>query len=953
MKDKGRISRRAILALIFYLVASMGGGLRAQMSEPIALPKGAVEGRLPNGFRYLILPNKVPYAKVEFRLIMKMGSLQETETEKGCAHFLEHIAFGGTRHFPKRTLVSSLEKLGMKYGQDINAFTGFDRTIYMFAVPVDRDKDKVIRLSLQIIRDWMDGMTINPEKVRNEKDIILEELRSYDLGDDFYDLKIGNGRFSQRMPLGSAKDIQKVTPKALRGFYHKWYVPELATLVVVGDITPEDVEPRIKRMFSPLVTTETFVYPTTYKLTYPSGISVKEVRDDLRTTTKMEWMIPHPSVVERTLGDVVLKQRGRLLLKAINARLKGRGLTCDISNDWYLSDKDHFVIALEGRERKSLKDLTTRVIQELHCLVREGWQEEEWREIRDEFCRAFEACDTYESPRSSASRCDDFVDYIISGDKYLTDPSQHKEVGQVLRSTSSEDLQQMLAEWMAYKEDALLVACRSHPDFGDPLSAAEVEEIWLQGASRDCLPYHYVPKQQTTVQEVSCAPACLSVRPSLRPNLILERKKYEGIGVEEITLKNGIKLVLRPTHQADSTLILTSFAPHGLSSISADDYPLLEGTASYMDMGGIAKVSGDKLAEYLYQKDMALSTVIDNHWHGFMGMAPSSSALEFFNLIYEKIVDPELNHEDFEESRKEQLSRLGKETPLSQMLKRDLFRRLTARTSELMGLSLPIAQRQVTADDLHRLDLGKVAAFYKSLYTDPRQTTYVISGNFDPDVIAPLFVSILGRLAPSEQVSRQYASFAFPKGKTTEYFASEGEEQAQFSYLFYGNYTPGLCQSLRLKLMCHLIRNRLIDILREQETLVYSPYVTLEYEAIPWGTFHFNVNASCDLDNIPQIQGCLTGILKGLQTTKVDETELESIKRSFLITKRETLDETAAAAWRTTLSTLLKNGESLADFEAYESLLSEITPEMLRDAFERLIDVDRYTLLYISDQPLK
>lgn len=133
--------------------------------------------------------------------------------------FLEHVAFGGTTHFPKRSLVEYLESLGMKYGQDINAFTGFDRTIYMFAVPADHQKEEVIDRSLLIMRDWLDGISMSSEKVENEKGIILEELRGYDLGDNLYSLKIGQGIFSHRMPLGTVEDIRKVTPQILEGYY--------------------------------------------------------------------------------------------------------------------------------------------------------------------------------------------------------------------------------------------------------------------------------------------------------------------------------------------------------------------------------------------------------------------------------------------------------------------------------------------------------------------------------------------------------------------------------------------------------------------------------------------------------------------------------------------------------------------------------------------------------------
>ena len=156
-------NRYLYIAAIF--IAAMLPYTACPQSTPILLPPGTVEGRLPNGLHYLILHNASPASRVEFRLIMRVGSVQETEQEKGCAHFLEHITFGGTRHFPKRSLVEYLESLGMKYGQDINAFTGFDRTIYMFAVPTDFAKDEALDRSLLILHDWLAGVTIDPEKV--------------------------------------------------------------------------------------------------------------------------------------------------------------------------------------------------------------------------------------------------------------------------------------------------------------------------------------------------------------------------------------------------------------------------------------------------------------------------------------------------------------------------------------------------------------------------------------------------------------------------------------------------------------------------------------------------------------------------------------------------------------------------------------------------------------------
>ncbi|MDY5239311.1 pitrilysin family protein [Bacteroides helcogenes] len=952
MRKNKQIFHRSLSIAATWIIAMCLHAAYPQ-SSAIALPAGTVEGHLKNGFHYLILPNSTPASKVEFRLIMRVGSIQETEEEKGCAHFLEHIAFGGTTHFPKRSLVESLEKLGMKYGQDINALTGFDRTIYMFSVPIDKNREAVIANSLLIIRDWMDGLTIEAEKVENEKGIILEELRSFDSGDDFYPLKIGNGLLSRRMPLGNADDIKRITPEILTRYYRKWYVPSLATLVVVGDISPQEIEQKIKVMFASLKCGSSSILPHPCILEYDTGISLSEIRDSLRNQTRIECIIPHTCNVERTLDDVVQKQRRRLLIKAISSRLHALKLQCEVSDQWYLGNKNHFVLSLEGKNRKKLLTRMAKIVTELHCLARNGWEANEWQDLKNDFRSKYEI-QTVPITRNSAEWCDDFIDYAISGDCYLTDKIQQRKVWNKISDTTCEDLQQLLNEWLTCKQNTMLVTCLSHPEFGTPLTKREVATAWEKGEKANCQPYNYVRSPQAETEVHSHIPACLAVRPTFDSAYIANTKLYPLTGIREVTLKNGIRLILKPTLQPERNFLLTSFAPFGLSSIPDKDYPLLEGTASYMDMGGIANVDGEKLSDYLYNQGMSLTTVIENHWHGFMGMSSSANALEFFNLIYEKIIDPKLNYKDFEESLNELLKTSGKETMLEKMLKRDSSRLLTARINELMGETLPASYRQPTTEQLQQLRLDSIATFYKALYSRQEGTTYIICGHFNADTLINQFVSVFGRMPiSSKQEQWTYPKFRLPNMRITEGFPNTNKTQTLFDYIFFGHYQPGLKNTLTLKLMCNVIQNRLISILREQESLVYSPYVSLKYEGIPWSTFYFDINASTDNENMNKIEATLLKLLRHLQEKEVSEEELLNIKRSFLIAKRETLNAESASAWRTTLTSLLKNGETIADFEDYEQQLADITPDILHKAFNKYLDIEKYILLYISKNNLK
>ena len=919
-------------------------------SIPVSLPAGTLEGHLPNGLHYLILQNPSPVSRVEFRLVMRVGSVQETEQQKGCAHFLEHVAFGGTTHFPKRSLVEYLESQGMKYGQDINAFTGFDRTIYMFAVPTDHQKEEAVNRSLLIMRDWLDGISMNPEKVENEKGIILEELRGYDLGDDFYSLKIGQGIFGRRMPLGTAEDIRKVTPQILEEYYQKWYIPSLATLIIVGDVAPQEIEARIKEYFSSLPKRSSDDFRT-YPLEYEKGIHLSEIRDSLQTKTKVELMIPHPCVVERTLGDAVRKNMGRLLVRAISSRFNGRKLKTNVSDQWYLSDKNHLVLTVEGKNREELLTALSAAVAELNHLIRNGWEEEELRDIKDDFCRQM-ASGTNNISRSSSAWCDDFVDYVISGDRYLTDSIQQTQLKIAMGELQGNALQALLKEWYSFYKEALLVACSSHSGLGAPLTKEEIAGAWSHGEQTTCSPYTYVSPEKEEETEIA-TPPCLAVCPPFDATSITRIAEYPKMNVREIELKNGIRLILKPTQEADTSLFLTSFAPFGTSSLSDEEYPLLEGMAGYMDMGGIAKVEGKILSDYLSQKEISLTMAMENHWHGFMGMAPVTGATEFFNLIYEKIFDPELRRNDFEEIRQGLLRDYGKETVLEKMLKRAPDRLLSARMDELMGAALPRSSRKLSLEQMEGLNLDSIAAFYQKLYTRPEGTTYVICGNFNSDSVMRQFVSVFGRIPASSSPSEYaYPPFELPTAKYVEGFPNDNETQTLFDYLFFGHFEPGLKSTLTLKLMRDVIRSRLISVLRERESLVYSPYISLVYDGIPWGIFYFDINASADNRNMPGIDVLLKDILQKLQREEVDLEELQTIKRSFRIAKREALNEEASATWRSTLVGLLKNGESLADFERYEECLDSITPAALREAFERYLDIENYILLYLSKKQL-
>lgn len=918
------------------------------LTDSIKLPADIVEGRMPNGLRYLLKKNESPASRTEFRLIMHVGSVQESELQKGGAHFLEHIAFGGTKHFPNRSAVQYLESLGMKYGQDINAYTGFDRTVYMFAVPSDRQKADRFRKPLLILRDWLTDMTINPERVETEKGIILEELRGYDVGDDFYDLKIGQGIFRDRMPLGNTDDIRRMTAGTLREYYRTWYVPELATVVVVGDIDPQAMEKDIRKMFN-VKRKQPKADFRTYPLVYSVGTQICEVVDSLQLRDEVELMIPHPCIVTRTLEDVRKQGVGQALVNAISYRFGKRRIQCDVSNKWYLSDKEHLVFSIKEGNDNDLPDRIAALSNELKNIIEDGFRPQEVERAVNIVIRQLESVD-YEGA-SSAFWCDELMDYVLSGDSHINDSLQISQVTEALRRVESKDLQDLLNEWLTYRNDALLVAGRVHPYRSDRLTEDNIRKAWKDGEKLPCQPFVYEEKVEEPAHVET--PACLDTIYPYDASCIASTRTYPELGIRDVKLTNGIRLILKPTRD-DGNILLTSLAPGGLASIPADRFFQLEGTASYIDLGGIAKADYDSLQDYLYQHNMALSLMMENYWHGMMGFFAPQDANAFFNLVYEKATDPELRYQDFEDIREELRGSMGRETLLDKMLSRTPDRLVSARINALMGNALAHGDKVPDAADIDALSLDSIAVFYKRLYAEPNHTTYILCGGFNPDTLMQQFVSVFSRMIRVEHPEDwSVPAIKLPQQPVVERFPNDNETQTMFDYLYFGHYEPGLRNSLILKLMSGIVRNRLISDLRERESLVYSPYISIYYDGLPQSTYYFDINASVENRNMAKTQAVLKDILHSLRTTPVPVEELNSLKQSFLINKREALDEGNTAIWRTNLTGLLKNGETIEDFARYEDCLNSITPEVLLEAFGRYFNPDRYILLYISNQEIQ
>ena len=232
--------------LSFFLIANA-------FAQNIPLDPSVRTGTLSNGMKYYIKKNVKPEKKVEFRLAINAGSINEDEDQRGLAHFMEHMNFNGTKNFPENKLVDFLQSIGIKFGQHLNAYTSFDETVYMLPVPLDKPGN--LDSGLKVMEDWAFNALLTDKEIEKERGVVLEELR-LGLGadkrmlDQYLPKLAYNSRYADRLPIGKKEILQNFKPDALRRFHKDWYRPDLMALVVVGDVNVDEMEQKIKANFS-------------------------------------------------------------------------------------------------------------------------------------------------------------------------------------------------------------------------------------------------------------------------------------------------------------------------------------------------------------------------------------------------------------------------------------------------------------------------------------------------------------------------------------------------------------------------------------------------------------------------------------------------------------------------------------------------------------------------------
>lgn len=906
----------------------------------------ALRGELTNGFRYIIKENPHPGNRIYFRLVMNVGSLQEQRGEEGVAHFIEHLAFRNTTRFPDAGIVRKLESFGEKYGETINAYTGYDRTVYMFSIPAD--VPDAISLGVNIASEWLSHIVFDDKTVENEKNIIYEEIDGYRSAECFDLLKKGTDTNLHRFPIATKEQVKRITPKELKQFYRRCYQPRNATLIIVGARVREKLtEQKIKELFGSIhgdATRRVVQKP----LQYNFNEAFEVCTDENNRNAALEWIYPVVAQPILTTSQRVADEKERFVLAMLNTRLRKKNNPMRLHKHWYLNHTAHLCFVAEART----DSLLLRDFREGVAIV-EGIRQKGFSNHEKEMqLKAFrERSQNHHFNYTSEQWCNHFIEMLLVQSADVVSETENQQIAKAIENTSLNEWNRCTRQLLQpMDEKNMLVGYRYAPKRHKRLTRHQIIQSFESGCSRPDTA-QFIIKSKQAVNHCPYDEAFLNTPIQNKNRPTDSEKFYPDLQLHEITLNNGARLLLRPTTNNDSVVSVTMLFRGGLSEIPAEKYPLLESVASYMSMGGIEGVDDEIYSNALFENELSVINTMELDWHGMMASGKTNNLLQLANLIRQRCFAPKRCYTDFDEIKadlREQMQR--KDTSaMRRMIAADAERMLRKRVDEVIGNTLP-HEREISVSEIEQLDLDSIAAFYHRLYTRATGLTCIVTGNFDISDAKAAFVPMLHQFNSIEGRESSLSKASKYPLKAVEKVANATEpERVAFDYLYVGDFSGGLRDVLMLKLMREIIRKHIIDELRNNSGLIYSPYVNLHRRSMPTPTFCLDINGEVHVDNAAAVKSKIESIMLRLRRQPITREELDAIKRSFLLNKSNFLTSASYANWKEYLMTCVKDNIDFSDAEMYEHILSEITSQDILSAFRKWLSSTQKAFLFTGD----
>ncbi len=930
-----------MLAAVFFLSGYAEAQTKAKGSKKalaeIPLDAQVKTGKLSNGFTYYIRKNTEPKNRATLYLAIKAGSILENDDQQGLAHFMEHMSFNGTKNYPKNALVNYLQKAGVRFGADLNAYTSFDETVYQLPIPTD--DPEVFKNGMQIMRDWAQDATLDVEEIEKERGVVIEEKRlgkgaAQRMQQQYLPMLFNNSRYSDRLPIGTEEVLKNFKPETIKQFYADWYRPDLQALIVVGDIDVAQVEELIKTKFSDLKKPVKARKRTNYSIPLTGKNQFITVTDKEFPVTVTQVIIKHPeSIIRsdvdyrtstmRSLFNRMMQSRFSELTKQANPPF----LQAGASVSGFLAGLDAFnlfLVAKPGELEKGFKAAFT----EAERIKKFGFTESELARAKQSYLIQMESALKEKDKTSSDAFVNEYLRHFLKAEAAPGIDYEYKLASTQVPGISLNEVNALAKQLIAdTNRDIILMGPEKDKD---KLPAEATVNAWVESVAKSDI--------QAYVDQVSDKPL-LAAKP--KAGTITSENKIVELGVTEITFSNGVKAILKPTEFKNDEISFSAYSPGGTSLYSDADYQSASNAASIVRSSGLGEFNALQLPKLLNGKKVSVSPYIAERSEGISGFTSPKDLETALQLNYLYFTQPRKDAEIFKGFITQQKGGLeNRENDPNSVFADTVSAVLGNYNYRRTGPSLA---------KVEQINLDRAFEIYKERFADAGDFTFVFVGSFDVEKIKPLLAQYLGGLpAAGRKEEAKDLGINIPAGKIQKTVYKGTEPKSTVRLVLSGDFDYSLENVNQLEALGEILQIKLIERLREAEGGVYSPGAFVNYSKYPTPRYTYAIAFGCGPENVEKLIAASMDEINKIKQSGPQAVDLEKFiaeeRRSTEVQMKEN------TYWLGYLSQQYQNNEDPKMVLTYLESLKKLNPEGLKAAANQYLNGANFIRLVLEPE---
>ncbi|MDD3079482.1 MAG: insulinase family protein [Paludibacter sp.] len=918
---------QSVLSGVFFLLAS---GMYAQQSPAVPVDPKVRYGKLDNGLTYYIRANKLPKERAEFYIAQNVGAILENDDQNGLAHFLEHMCFNGTKNFPEKGVINFLEKIGVKFGENINAYTALDQTVYNLSdVPTIRDG--IIDSALLVLHDWSGFVTLDGKEIDDERGVIREEWRTRASADRRMwtasnKQKYPGSQYAKRDVIGDTAVINNFKYQTLRDYYKKWYRPDEQAIIVVGDINVDQIESKIKKIFADIAAKpnagERPIYPI-YNNTEPI-ISIVTDPEARLTRIEVEYKQDKmPSELKKSINGYVVGVINNLISMMLGNRFD------EITQDpdapfvggygYYgelVKSKDAFqmlVVPKEGSELEGLKAL----LLEAEKMKRFGFTNSELERAKSDLLSRMEKAYNDRDNQKNNSYVQEYVGNFLDDEVIPGIEWEYQTLQAVLPRLNAAMVNQLAK---SYVTDTNLIVSIMTPEKASVKIPSKDEILKAIADSK-------TTELTARAEESLDKPLITEIPAPGTIKKITENKEY---GTTEWTLNNGVKVIFKPTEFKKDEILMSAYSQGGLSKFATTDLPSATLATGIVGNNGLGEYNQIELNKVLTGKTASASPYISRYTEGFDG---NSSVKDFQTML-------QLVYLNFTATRKDDKAFQA----LMNMYKTSLANSETdprrAFSDSVSSMYYNHSPRLVLMNlkTLEKVDQNKALALFRERFAAPSDFTFLFTGNVNPNDSAMKadVLTYLGGLK-SDKVKEKYTDTKIrqPKGNIKNYFGKEMQVKKASNFVLYSGEMPYTIQNqTTMRAIGDILDLRYTENVREKEGGTYGVGVRGSISNTPIDEATLLMQFDSDPDKQQHLIGIIHAEIKKIVDNGPTAEDLDKVKKNLL--KKLTEDMEENNWWENAILTYKQDKVDL--LKDYKATIEALTPELVQKTLKKLVD---------------